>query len=145
MAGLTKAEQRLAEYKSKERTLKIALREASSPERLFIGAAGGGIAAVGLNQLLDRQVTSRLIATPAGTAPGWFARNPNFTRGLVSAGVGAVIHVGNLALDYPYPMPLERELIHTGSACLLAIGVNKMVDNWPVTPTPPSQPPAPQK
>lgn len=141
--ALTKSEQQLVEYKKEKRELKAAIREAGSPERLFLGAAGGGLAGYGFTRLLDVGV-GKLLEVKAGEKPGFFKSNPALSKGLAIGGAGLAIHVANLAFPYKYPFDLVREMVHQGSAGMVVVGLDRTINNWPKSQPQPQLPQTPQ-
>ena len=91
--------------------------------------AGGGIA----GGLLLSKVVDWIADEPLKNADKtkFIGKNPEFVKALGITAAGAALHIGNLAIGYAYPMDVEREVIHIGSAVTIGIGLDRAIRTYP--------------
>lgn len=137
--ALTKSEALVAEARNKARKITRALRESGAPERLFLGNVIGGTAGTGLIQLGDWALNKALALKP-GEAPGLLKKYPEVTKGVAIGVVGMAVNAVNLAVEYDFPMSLERDAIDRASSGMVMVAVDRIIRALPKLP-PPAQAP----
>lgn len=138
--GITKAE--LADQlQSKLKKLKSDLAEAGSPASLVVEVFGGSLGGFGLTRGVFKGMDV-LLRVKEGEQPGFFRKNPTFTKGLVAGVVGLASGAANLAVPYTYPMSYPRAMALQGSVAMMTMGLDRIIDGFPTAPAaalPPKQ------